>query len=195
MELKTSEPMRRLEKTACCARCEGSRKGERMRALKLVQHMKANAGRMSEEVIQKIRASDRCRKLFVNVPAEEHTQYALDIYSDLTAWLATETESSIEERYVALGRRRAEQSVPFSELFWAVCIANEHLWEYLDIDDPSADRDHPAMDCIPWLRFSDSVVVEHWNDRMDCPRISGPGFSNQRRHTHAESISALSCNG
>jgi hypothetical protein len=65
-----------------------------MRALKLVQHMKANAGRMSDAVIQKIRASDRCSELLVRVPAEEHKQYALDIYSDLTAWLATETESS-----------------------------------------------------------------------------------------------------
>jgi hypothetical protein len=102
-----------------------------MRALKLVQHMKANAGRMSEALTQKIRASDRCSELLVRVPAEEHKQYALDIYSDLTAWLATETESSIEKRYVALGMRRAEQSVPFSELFWAVCIANEYLWEYV----------------------------------------------------------------
>jgi len=102
-----------------------------MRALKLVQHMKANAGRMSEALIQKIRASDRCSELLVRVPAEEHKQYALDIYSDLTAWLATETESSIEERYVALGMRRAQQSVPFSDLFWAVCIANEYLWEYM----------------------------------------------------------------
>jgi hypothetical protein len=102
-----------------------------MRALKLVQHMKANAGRMSEALIQKIRTSDRCRDLLVKVSVEEHKQYALDIYLDLTAWLATETESSIEKRYVALGVRRAEQSVPFSELFWAVCIANEYLWEYM----------------------------------------------------------------
>jgi hypothetical protein len=102
-----------------------------MRALKLVQHMKANGGRMSEALIQKIRASDRCRDLLVKVPVEEHKQYALDIYSDLTAWLATETESSIEQRYVALGMRRADQSVPFSELLWAACIANEHLWEYM----------------------------------------------------------------
>jgi len=65
------------------------------------------------------------------VPVEEHKQYALDIYSDLTAWLSTETEPHMEERYVALGHRRAQQGVPFSDLLWAVCIANEHLWEYM----------------------------------------------------------------
>ncbi len=64
-----------------------------MRALKLVEHMKANAGRMSEAVLRKIRASNRCRELLAKVPVDEHKQYALDIYSDLTAWLSTETES------------------------------------------------------------------------------------------------------
>jgi hypothetical protein len=102
-----------------------------VRALKLVQHMKTNAGRMSEAVLQKIRASGRCRELLIKVPVEQHRQYALDIYADLTAWLAAETESSIEERYTALGTLRAEQGVPFSDLFWAVCIANEHLWAYM----------------------------------------------------------------
>lgn len=102
-----------------------------MRALKLVQHMKTNAGRMSEAVLQKIRASSRCKELLIKVPVEQHKQYALDIYSDLTAWLETETESSIENRYIALGMLRAEQGVPFSDLFWAVCIANEHRWAYM----------------------------------------------------------------
>jgi hypothetical protein len=102
-----------------------------MRALKLVQHMKTNAGRMSEAVLQKIRASSRCRELLIKVPVQEHKQYVLDIYSDLTAWLEAEAESSIENRYFALGMLRAEQGVPFSDLFWAVCIANEHLWAYM----------------------------------------------------------------
>jgi hypothetical protein len=102
-----------------------------MRALRLVQHMKNNADRMSAAVLQKIRASDRCGELLARVPPEEHKQYALDIYSQLTSWLETQNGPGIEERYVALGMRRAQQGVPFSELFWAVCIANEHLWEYM----------------------------------------------------------------
>lgn len=92
-----------------------------MRALKLVEHMKANTGRMSEAVLRKVRASDRCRELLVKVPVEEHKQNALDVYSDLTAWLSTGTEGNIEERYVALGERRAQQGIPFSDLSWAIC--------------------------------------------------------------------------
>jgi hypothetical protein len=93
--------------------------------------MKTNADRMSEELIQKIRGSDRCSELFLRLRAEEHKQYALGIYRDLTDWLAAETDSMIEQRYLDLGVQRAQQGIPFSHLFWAVCIAREYLWEYM----------------------------------------------------------------
>ena len=103
-----------------------------MRAPKLIEHMKTKADRMSEAVIQKIKASPRCKEMLIKVPAGEQKRYATNIYLDLTAWLAKESDSTIEERYIALGVRRAQQGVPFSELFWAVCIANEYLWEYME---------------------------------------------------------------
>lgn len=102
-----------------------------MRAPKLVQHMKADTARMSEGLIQKIQSSDRCRELFDRVPADEQKRYAMEIYRDLTDWLAAEAEAIVESRYVSLGTRRAGQGVPFSQLFWAVCIAREYLWEYM----------------------------------------------------------------
>ncbi len=102
-----------------------------MRAPKLIDHMKTKADRMSDAVIQKIKNSPRCSEMLLRVPAAEQKRYALNVYSDLIAWLATETDSTVEERYIALGMRRAQQGVPFSELFWAVCIANEYLWEYM----------------------------------------------------------------
>ena len=66
-----------------------------MRALKLVQHMKTNGGRMSEAVLQKIRASCKCRELLIKVPVEGHKQYALDIYSDLTNSLRLRLRTSL----------------------------------------------------------------------------------------------------
>jgi hypothetical protein len=111
-----------------------------MRALKLVQHMRTNANRMADAVIQQIRRSHRCRELVLKVPVEEQKRSAEGIYWDLTDWLADDTDSSIEERYIALGMRRAQQGVPFSDVYWAVCIAHEHLWEYMQqeclLDEP-----------------------------------------------------------
>ena len=110
-----------------------------MRAGKLVQHMKGNAERISAEVVKKIRASQRCGDL-VSKLQEEQERSVAGIYRDLAAWLATESDSSIERRYVVLGLLRAQQGIPFSNLFWAVCIAHEYLWEYMQqeclLDEP-----------------------------------------------------------
>jgi hypothetical protein len=105
-----------------------------MRALKLVQHMKGNGDRMSEVLIQKIRSSDRCGDLLRKVPAGEQKLSALEIYRDLTDWLGVETDSPFERRYVDLGIQRAHQGVPLDQVFWAVCIAREYLWEYIQQD-------------------------------------------------------------
>jgi len=102
-----------------------------MRALKLVQHMKANADRMSEELIHKIRNGDRCSELLRRVPAGEQKRYALEIHRDLTDWLAAEIDAIVESRYVDLGIQRAHQGVPLTDVFWAVCVAREYLWDYM----------------------------------------------------------------
>jgi hypothetical protein len=111
-----------------------------MRALKLVQHMKANSDYMSDVLIQKIRSSDRCSDLLRKVPAEEQKLSALEIYRDLTDWLGVEAELPFERRYVDLGIQRAHQGVPLNQVFWAVCIAREYLWEYIQqeclLDEP-----------------------------------------------------------
>jgi hypothetical protein len=102
-----------------------------MRAGKLVSHMKANTDRVAEEVVKRIRASQRCGELVSKLPVKEQQRSTADIYNDLTAWLATESDKAVEQRYVVLGLLRAQQGIPFSNLFWAVCIAHEYLWEYM----------------------------------------------------------------
>ncbi len=103
-----------------------------MRAPKLVQVMKAKSTAMSEELIADIRASGKCKDLLLKVPESEQRQYALEIYRDLTQWLANETDAVVEERYRMLGARRSRQGVPLSEMFWAVSMAHDHLWEYME---------------------------------------------------------------
>jgi hypothetical protein len=82
-------------------------------------------------VVPKIRASQRCSELVSKVSLEEQKRSTADIYRDLTAWLASESDSTIERRYLVLGLLRAQQGIPFSNLFWAVCIAHDYLWQYM----------------------------------------------------------------
>ena len=102
-----------------------------MRAPKLIQRLKDDADGMSERLLEKIRNSRRYSELSLRVPAEEHKRYAADVYHDLMMWLVAENDSSLEHHCVGLGRLRAQQGVPFSHLFWAVCITREYLWEYI----------------------------------------------------------------
>jgi hypothetical protein len=102
-----------------------------MHALKLVQLMKSNSSITSEELVKKIRSSSRCAELSRRVPESEQRQYAFEIYRDLTDWLTNETKPLLEKSYVELGNRRAVQGVPSFQMFSAVCIAREYLWEYV----------------------------------------------------------------
>jgi hypothetical protein len=54
-----------------------------MRALKLVQHLRADADRMSERVIEKIRNSRKCNELLLGVPAEEQKRCGVELFRDL----------------------------------------------------------------------------------------------------------------
>ncbi|PYT39936.1 MAG: hypothetical protein DMG45_18395 [Acidobacteria bacterium] len=77
-----------------------------MRALNLVQNMKTNVDRISEGLI---------RELLLRVQVKEHKRYAMEIYGDLTNWLAGEIKSIVEYRSIDLAIRRAQQGVPFSQ--------------------------------------------------------------------------------
>lgn len=111
-----------------------------MLALKLVQDMKTNGDRMADGLFQRISASDKCSELVLKVPAEERKRYAFSIYKNLTDWLVDEPDSLIEQCYIDIGMKRGAQAIPFSNLFWAVCIARESLWDYMQqeclLDEP-----------------------------------------------------------
>jgi len=93
--------------------------------------MKTNGDRMSQGLLQKIRTSNRCDELVLRVSVDEQKRYGSIIYGDLTDFLSGETESFVEQHYVGLGTQRAQQGVPFSDLFWAVSISRDYLWEYI----------------------------------------------------------------
>jgi hypothetical protein len=103
-----------------------------MFARKFIDHVDTHAEQLCEEFMQKIRRSEKCSELLRRVPAEDQRQTTREIYENLTRWLLTNTDTVTEERYVSLGMRRAQQKVPLSELFWAVCATREYFWEYTE---------------------------------------------------------------
>ena len=103
-----------------------------MFARKFIDHIDTHADHLCEEFMQKIKRSDKCKELLQRVPSEDQSRTTREIYRNLTDWLLTNTDTVNEERYVTLGMRRAQQGVPLSELFSAVCATKEYFWEYAE---------------------------------------------------------------
>ena len=73
------------------------------------------------------------------VPPEELKQRVAEIYKHLGEWLLDKSEADIEQRYTAIGTRRAQQGVPLSQLIWAIVLTKDNLWEFI-LNESYPDR-------------------------------------------------------
>jgi len=102
-----------------------------MFALRLVRLIEDHAGQLSEGLLKKLKESEACNDLLSLVPDTELKHRAYEIYRHVSDWLLTKTESEVEERYIGLGARRAQQDVPYSQMLYAIQTVKEHLWNFL----------------------------------------------------------------
>ena len=68
---------------------------------------------------------------YQNVPAEELKERVYEIYHHLGDWLVNRDEFDLEKRYLTIGARRAQQTVPLSQVAWAIILTKDNLWEFL----------------------------------------------------------------
>jgi hypothetical protein len=99
-------------------------------AYRLVRLIETHSQDLVRTLQQKINESSRC-SAYRKVPAEELAEAVGDIYLHLGEWLLGRTETDIQNRYQAIGARRAAQRVPLSQVIWCIALVKENLWEYL----------------------------------------------------------------
>jgi hypothetical protein len=102
-----------------------------MFALRLVRLIEDHADQLSAGLVKRLKDSDACDDLLQRVPDSELKHRSYEIYRHVTDWLTTKSESEVEERYIGLGARRAQQDVPFSQMLLAIEIIKENLWDFL----------------------------------------------------------------
>jgi len=102
-----------------------------MFALRLVRLIEEHADQLSEGLLRKLKDSEACGDLMARVPPDELKHRAYEIYRHVSDWLVTGMEAEVEERYVGLGTRRAQQDIPYSQMLYALQTVKEHLWEFL----------------------------------------------------------------
>lgn len=101
-----------------------------MLAYRLVRLIELHSEGLAQSLRKKMDACHQCPD-YKNVPQQELTQVVYEMYRNLGDWLLGKTESDIEQRYRAIGAKRAMQNVPLSQVIWVIALVKENLWEYL----------------------------------------------------------------
>jgi len=106
---------------------------------RLVRLIETHSDQLARGLLERIENSERCREFIHKVPPEELKQRVYEIYHNLGQWLLRKTERDVEQRYMAIGERRASQGVSLSQVVFAIIATKEHLWEYV-AKEALADR-------------------------------------------------------
>jgi hypothetical protein len=104
-------------------------------AYRLVRLIETNADKLADGALARLRKDEKTQSFCQRVPCDDFRGAVLGIYSHLGEWMMGKSEQDIARRYTEIGRRRAEQGVLLSELNWAIVIARESLWEFLEHED------------------------------------------------------------
>lgn len=105
---------------------------------RFVRLIEDHSDALASGLLHKVQRSTRTES-FGKVPAEELKQRVYEIYRHLGDWLVHKNEVDIEQRYMDIGARRAQQGVPLSEVIWAIVLTKQNLWEFI-LDESYPDR-------------------------------------------------------
>jgi hypothetical protein len=101
-----------------------------MMLYRLVRLIETHSEALAACLLDRVRNSEAAPD-YGNVPPEELKERVYDIYRHLGDWLITKDELDLEQRYLAIGARRALQSVPLSQVAWVITLTKENLWEFI----------------------------------------------------------------
>jgi hypothetical protein len=99
-------------------------------AYRLVKLIETHSDGLARSLHKRYLEDPRCSG-YANVPESELTQRVYEVYRHLGEWLMAKTEAEVEQRYLEIGAKRAEQGVPASQVIWMICLVRENLWNYL----------------------------------------------------------------
>ena len=102
---------------------------------RLVRLIETHSQALAAALLARVQESDHTHD-YCKVPPEELKDRVYEIYRHLGDWLLGKTEFDIEQRYLEIGARRAQQQVPFSQVAMTIALTKENLWEFLKKESP-----------------------------------------------------------
>jgi hypothetical protein len=101
-----------------------------MMLYRLVRLIETHSEALAACLLDRVQSSDATPD-YKSVPPEELNERVYEIYRHLGDWLITKDEFDLEQRYLKIGARRAQQNVPLSQVAWAIILTKDNLWEFL----------------------------------------------------------------
>jgi len=98
---------------------------------RLVRLIENHSDQLARGLLDRIENCERCREFVQKVPPDDLKERVYEIYHHLGQWLLRKTERDVEQRYMAIGERRAAQGVSLSQLMFVIVATKEHLWEFV----------------------------------------------------------------
>jgi hypothetical protein len=101
-----------------------------MFSYRLVRLIESHADELAMGLERRVRNNPQVPH-YTQIPRHELQERVYEIYRHLGEWLLGKNETDIGDRYREIGKRRAQQRVPLSELVQAIMLTKENLWEFL----------------------------------------------------------------
>ncbi len=102
-----------------------------MLTYRLVRLIEYHSEELTAGLLRKVAQSERTRS-YANAPTDDLQKQVSDIYHQLGTWLLDKSSADVEQRYTAVGARRAQQNITLSDLVWAIVLTKHNLWEFID---------------------------------------------------------------
>jgi hypothetical protein len=102
-----------------------------MLTYRLVRLIEYHSEELTAGLLRKVAQSERTRS-YANAPTDDLKKQVSDIYHHLGTWLLDKSSADVEQRYTAVGARRAQQNIALSDLVWAIVLTKHNLWEFID---------------------------------------------------------------
>lgn len=101
-----------------------------MISAKLVQLIEEHAEQLTQEFLKDVRTNPKT-SFYHDVATEELHNRTYDVYKNLSDWLIDKTEKEVEQKYLALGKRRLLEKIPLSQVIYALALTKSHLIDYV----------------------------------------------------------------
>jgi hypothetical protein len=128
-----------------------------------------------------------------------------DLFQNMGRWLGEKSDAEIEATYGELGRRRCREGVPLSELVYALIMAKQQLWEFVqrnDLPDTATNLYGEEMLHVTAGQFFDKAIYhtvrayeETWSKEGSLRLLAGvpvaPGMTGTTMNIARAALGAL----